>query len=336
MWRQIISDTIKHYWEKIGFVPTDEIKAFIVYHSNLSVEEKHLAYKRLFKSMTDETVIVQLTDIMDNERFQLERFIENPGGEIYAAHVYEDGDKNGLRDTTYFTTYEKALRYAKVYVDEFRKDFEKRGCYYELVKLKVCDFFVNDTLEFDGDEGHIIFRLDGSIDHISCPDTEIMRKYEAVELFSEKYYEIPHPFERGDILVRKSGRLAIQDRNVEEGLYYILITQGFGQCHADYSDMGASVDCFDPRCGRLLDVDEPMSVLSLDHAGIDVDDWKPDDPAFIALSSISRMLKGKSGTLQFIQDACRCLRERNEEANKIDCYCQKYGIRQPYYGWEPV
>jgi len=132
-------------------------------------------------------------------------------------------------------------------------------------------------------------------------------------LFDEGYYSYPHPFRRGDILLRTGEKdtlyIVDMDKDPEKETERVNRLASFG----DYTDIGIRTTTISKRSGRIWDMDEPLHPFVFEYACLDE---RTEDVIEQAALEIQHLMRGGRGSLQYIYDACLRRKEDCIEATR--------------------
>ncbi len=331
IWKETVSKSVRDYWESINYIPEDRIKAYILYHSSLCADRLLEGYREVLAETEDVGLKRQINLVLKEAEEGLKAFSDNDGSYVFILECHESGDEDGGPTTTgAFEQYE----YAKAYMEQFHQEIPKAR--YSIEKKRLCKRKTGKTDDYDSLSQTIHFNSELELETLPGFYFEELDAGEYMEYFYNRYYDIPHPFRKGDILrFRNKEPHTFCYSYTDEALYAIVLSPQFSSRPFDGTDYGICIETFDSSSGRFLISDGPISPFDVEYAGFDYDNFQYEDPAYQALFYASQMLKGERNcSFQILQDACRCLRERNEENNKIGCFMQGYDLRIPYLGWE--
>lgn len=207
----IPSETVREYIIETGWTFTDREKAALLVHRNLLWKEECSRLKELADKTGDEELCGQITGWLEWHEKALRLFQENNGKQ----HIYvlKAEEKGGFWDGEYlsrgyFFHWEEAFAFG-----------EKRNAPFEIEKYRAGDVSVSDdgTCSHDSD-GFVRFDGNGEICDIwsdEIPDfCNSIR--EACRHFSQMFFELPNPFEKGDIVKFHSGHYGIVDTSRKE------------------------------------------------------------------------------------------------------------------------
>lgn len=190
----IPSDTVRKYISETGYTFTDWQIASILHLRDYPETAVRESMRSLEETADDLSLKEQLTVYLTREDMAYQMLKENPDRDfIYIVTYKEDAD---TEEMSYFFDYESALRYGMGTKVAFRVE-----------KHLVCDEKVMD--QFDDGEyrdyafATICYDENGKIDYfdsIELPEAGWNTGIEWHDWFGHMFYEVPNPFERGDIV----------------------------------------------------------------------------------------------------------------------------------------
>ena len=121
------------------------------------------------------------------------------------------------------------------------------------------------------------------------------------ELFVDEYFYYPHPFKRGDILVRKGEDETLYIVNMDMDPETEAEREKHKASHGDSMDIGIYATTISRRTGRIWDMDELVHPFEFEYARIDE---KTEDIVERAALEIQWIMLGKRGAFQYIYDVC--------------------------------
>ena len=335
IWERLVSNAVKEHWKKTGFEPCDGLKAAIIFNSPMSEGEKNAAYDEILCDMKDQTVIEEIRQVRECRERAYRRFVEESEGYVYTLKMYEEPGQREPFDHGIYAKQEYAYQYAMAYINEYSitEDFE-------IEKIEVCRHEIHGTDDYCGRPDKVIYSADGEVKHNYLSDGVLDEYEDDRKYFYDRFYNIPHPFKRGDIvkMLPEYGK-AEEPWDYTGNEYYLVLIAKQGDWQnedtGEYGDICIKIEEFNANTGRFYEVDPPTNQIKLEYADFDRSKMSFDDPAYMALYYMTSILSGKEEycSLQTVQDACRCLRERHEEENKIKCYMGRFDVRIPYYEW---
>lgn len=199
----IPSKSVKEYLKEKGHVFSDFEKAALIWDNWCSCRGEILdSLRELAAQTTDEKTRVQIEERLCYEEKALDAFMDNQGGK----YIYEVTNSGESKNNILFSTCDAAIAYAK------RQTAEDNECYTVDKRLLISGDEMSDDLEeriyiiADGglSKGYLFFDEEGELyrmqlffEEMSPEDEE---KLSNSERFEHKSIEVPHPFEKGDIV----------------------------------------------------------------------------------------------------------------------------------------
>lgn len=227
----INSTDIREHWEKLGFMPNALESAWLVYQSNNhTIEEKHEAWRWIISNMPDcqipssshhpgkPSLKGYLRELIAKQKEARKDFFKSSATTYYNGTLYTTS--SSCWDPAAFTTFEACIEH----LDNYESDPEKSPRY-EITKFKLVDqeYIEEHTAVFDCNMN--------------------MRSIESMyfdNIFSKLYFSFPHPFEKGDILVRsqnKTTTIAVENPCWENVVVYLSCGCENDPSQATYEDM---------------------------------------------------------------------------------------------------
>lgn len=270
----IPSKDVREYCKSIGHEFSDFEKATIIYNSNMTEEEKSKLLKKLADVTNDENTKTQIYERLEFDTKKLATFKNNCGDYIYAVLTEEDEEVNG-----YLSVYDLAVKYGK----NQKKKFKIRKYKIMGKELMISDHLVGEV-DFNEDGKLISLWSDGITEgaDIDC---------ENVQRFESRYIDIPHPFERGDIVrILTYGGVGIVETSRKEWEKYMeIITNGV---FVDWSDASITVTYLLEDGGICHSHINPIYLEKIDF-------W-PNDKQWKFIQQASCLLKGEGSLDYFI------------------------------------
>ena len=213
MLKQLISNDVLKYIEKSSFKFADSDIATIIYHSEISVAQKHWALQSVADRTEDMELRRQIAERIAYDMMCYERFASNDGGCFYetsAAKVAEHWDLD--QATGHFASVELALSHAKSLGFAFSiRKFQIIGLCKNII---VPHGFINPRLCPDATFGGQNYQGESIADFRYSADGELKNfwTYEVTneenaavvdwgaKRFEWKFIRMPNPFEKGDIV----------------------------------------------------------------------------------------------------------------------------------------
>ena len=257
----IPSETVRKHIMETGWTFTDREKAALMYHRDQLWKEECALLKSLADRTGDEELRGQIAEWIEWHEKALRLFKENNERQhIYILNVKEEGGywDGEYLPCGYFFNWEEAYAYGK-----------KENAPFDIEKYKV-----GDVSEFDDgtcshhSESDVRFDEDGEIRFISSGEIpDVLDSYEETrDHFSEMYFEVPNPFDRGDIVrsCRDGGYYGIVGMSQERWKKKVARCKGEMAGYADYSDIKIGVDFFNEKTGFFFPTDD-VSPLDLER-----------------------------------------------------------------------
>lgn len=259
--RLIPSETVREYVKETGWTFTDFQKASLLYNRGLLMKDEYTRLKELGERTSDYILQKQIADYLGGMEGAFRSFQESDRHCIYVLKVREEGgwwDGEYLA-CGYFSDWRKALAYGK-----------KEKAPFEIEKYTAddVDIFEDGTCTCHPDTG-MRFDKDGEADYLwGCKETAVFDN----EYFTEAFFEVPNPFERGDIVKTIWGSYGIVAMTQETWKEKVEKHKGW-KC-AGYCDNIIGVDIFDEETGFFCPTDS-ISPLDLERYQPEpkVEDW---------------------------------------------------------------
>lgn len=232
----IPSKSVRQYVLDTGLTFTDMEKAAMIYHNGDLLLEQKNAWLRTIRDRTeDEALREQITENLNWDEQAIRAFKSKPDIRcFYMLNVREDhhGQVGDYVSNGYFTDWETAYAFGC-----------KKKAVFELEKYLVddndkfgdgtCCYFYAGDIRFNED-GEIICAFSREI-----PDIEFDSKR-----FTDMYYDVPNPFEYGDIVEHIKGGYGIMATSQERWKKRRANVK-------DFTDVIISVDFFDEESGTF-------------------------------------------------------------------------------------
>lgn len=186
----IPSETVRQYMLDAGWTLTDMQKAALLYHSNLPMEQQHFWLRGLRDKTGDECLRTQLTEYLDCREQGLQAFKENIDRNcIYVLRVKgEDGEPYyKIQPHGYFSDWRAAFEIGK------RENFP-----FQIEKHIVYNVSDQNGDDCNSEISSVCFNQNGEV--LDLWSSEIPFNVEEDGHFTYAFYEVPNPFERGDIV----------------------------------------------------------------------------------------------------------------------------------------
>lgn len=301
------SDTIKKYYKEQEIVLSDRMIAARICNAGFCMEEVHSSLREIQARTEDADLRGQIEKYISREMAMYEEVKKAGAGEFYRLSVrYEEDNENC--ENGYFSDFDTAFL-----VGREMTNVEKDICKYEIEKFHIIDRPQLPDKEAYWELGHAEgcaeYDRNGNLTSVWVHMEE--DEYEGAD-FSEEYFYYPHPFQRGDILVR---------RGDDEYLYVMTMDQESVKEHdrrrsvwGDFSDIGIAGTMICRRTGRIWGMDEWIHPFEFEYAPIDK---RTEDIMEQAALEMQRILVGKTGSFQYIFDACARRQEEYLESKRI-------------------
>lgn len=190
----IPSETVRKYVSETGYTFTDWQKAALLYRQDQPFSEAREALHLLCDTTDDTTLEYQLAQYLSREEKAFEMLKENPDRDfIYIATYKDDAD---TEETGYFFDYEMAFRYSTETKVAF--SIEKHF----VASEKVVKQFYADKY-YDYPVAVIHYDENGKVEYFDNTEIDPADWNAGVEWhdwFANMFYEVPNPFERGDVV----------------------------------------------------------------------------------------------------------------------------------------
>ncbi len=207
----IPSETVRNYILETGWAFTDKEKAALVCFVRRPWEEERSLLRTIGDKTSDQELREQITAYLKWGEQAEEAFKKNTDrNSVYILKVEEQGGywDGEYLPRGYFSDWETALRYGKK----------------EQLPFQIDKYLVDHVSEFeDGtcsqcEIGFLRFDKDGNLRCISSNEIPDVCDTiaESSKHFSEMYFEIPNPFEKGDIVRFHDGNYGIVDVSQKE------------------------------------------------------------------------------------------------------------------------
>jgi len=189
------SRDIREYWKEIGFKPTATEAAFIIFHSNATIKEKHEGYRAIINEYEDTRVLPRTWTKSFKSLFGLlesliaieEDFLEIDGqeGYVYSYSYYCAGDDSECEEfDLQFSTLQACLG---AYYDDI-EDYADKVVYYKIRRQSLKDVFDEIVVKYaPGGE---------AISYFKRPINE----EDILFALGGLWLPLPTPFKLGDII----------------------------------------------------------------------------------------------------------------------------------------
>ncbi len=304
------SDAVKKYYKEKGIILSDRMIAARICNAGFKVDEIRNSLQEIQARTEDAELKGQIEEYISREKAMYEKVKKSVPGDIYRFSVWYKGD-DSYSGNGYFNDFELArsmlrdMKNKREAPDEYKK--------YKIEKFHILDSsqipFIEEHWSVGGADGYVEYDSEGELYDIwACLEEE----RDAERLFTDEYFYYPHPFKRGDILVR---------RGDDETLYVVSMDPEREAEHekkramwGDVTDIGIYATMICRRTGRIWDMDERINPLELEYARIEEG---TEDVIERAALEMQRILLGKEGSFQYIFDACARRQEDYLESSRI-------------------
>lgn len=189
----IPSETVRKYISETGYTFTDWQKAALLYRQDQPFNAAREALCLLRDTTNDIALEYQLAQYLSREEKAFEMLKENPDKDFIYIVTYKDEDSE---ETGYFFDYEMALKYGMETKVAF--SIEKHLVCAE----KVMEQF-KDGKYYDYPIAIIHYDENGDVEYFDSTESDPADWNAGIEWhdwFGNMFYEVPNPFERGDIV----------------------------------------------------------------------------------------------------------------------------------------
>lgn len=311
-----ISKDVKKYMSENGLEFTDFERAALIYHSGLTVNEKHKRLEALGESTADEALKAQIAERLRVDREDMDAFKNNTEGFVYEALIF-DPEAYGEPDLIgFFGAFDFA--YSRAEKSGFEFEIKKHKLvgnnnpphkyknYYnpylftaktEDECVKECDddwYFPEAEFKF-AKNGEIIWFISREVER---GDKETLFLTYDHSRFENAFYSVPDPFEKGDIVSVIANDFAASGRGIvvtsREKYDKLCGRVKRGELNsADYSDVAITVD--------LLTERGEFSHNHINPAFLEKYKPQEDDDDYYLLLAASE-LSGSGGSLEWFLD----------------------------------
>lgn len=192
----IPSETVRQYVLDTGWMFTDMQRAALLYHSGLPLEQQCSWLRTVLEKTKDECLREQITEYLSLKEQGFQAFKENEDRRhIYVLRIKDEneGQYYQIQPQGYFFRWDAA--YAR----------GKRSSY--PFQIEKCVIYDEEGASDDNDSpvAALDFSADGKVAYLWS--REVPFDAERDGSFTYAFYEVPNPFERGDV-VRLAGKTA--------------------------------------------------------------------------------------------------------------------------------
>lgn len=194
----IPSKDVRDYVKEVNWTFTDAQKAALLVHGNLPLKEQYSHLQALQNSTADPKLQEQIKEYLNRADRELRAFKENSDkNHIYILKVEEeDISYTRMLPSGYFFDWEMACEYGRkeklpFYIEKHLVGDVKNLGNYE------------DAEYYDYEIACLVFNKDGEADYFDSGEISYDKENEETdfyESFQTAFYEVPNPFEKGDIV----------------------------------------------------------------------------------------------------------------------------------------
>lgn len=194
----IPSKDARNYAKKVNWTFTDVQKAALLVHGTLPLKEQYSHLQALQNSTADPKLQGQITEYLNRTDRELRAFKENSGkNHIYILKVeHEDISYTRMLPSGYFYDWEMACEYGRKEKLPFYIEKHLVGDIENLDKYEESEYY-------DYEIACLAFNEDGEADYFDSQEISYDKENgetDFYESFQTAFYEVPNPFERGDIV----------------------------------------------------------------------------------------------------------------------------------------
>ena len=317
---EYVSKSVRKYLDEKHIELDDKLKYALIIGSEIRypLDEIKESLRELAGMTDDEEVKKQAEIWIRNEDMQYEVFARDSGPNyFYKIQYYDRHD-----DTVVVNWYYKSLALAidagvKTAADEKVDEFEIYKDFRASSKEQAEDIedFDSETI-YDLANGR--FRADGKM---LCCSAHVAKPLETIEdPIEERYFIIPHPFRRGDIVRSlrdkdggKTFAIILEHEDDEMSAQKDRLEDLKKYCSPSYDDVSIYLVRIDLETGLIWDNDSPVKPSELEYYPI-ADDTE--DLGERILLVLSDLIKGKPASLQYIQNGLMKLREEYDNKQR--------------------
>lgn len=191
----IPSEYVRNCIKETGWNFKDREKAALLYHADISWREQCKYLKNLEGYTADKELKKQICQYLDKIEISYAAFKENSDRSyIYILKVREeDISYSKIQPSGYFYDWEMACEYGKKEKVSFVVEKHLVGDKKNFQKYK-------DGEYCDYETAYLCFDEKGEEQYFGSQEMEIDKEDDFYESFKTAFYEVPNPFERGDIV----------------------------------------------------------------------------------------------------------------------------------------
>lgn len=308
------SETLKNYYRKNHIELDDKLKYALIIYSGAPINDCIASIKELMEATQDEEIKEQGPIWIRNQEKEYESFSRDGGHSYCYKGQYWDEKKNDIVYGIYGTLDVAVMAGINAAKDEGFDRFEVVKEYMPSTEEEFIKHEVSD--EDDGtDWGRGNYLADGTLMSVWGRVDDVEEIEDPIE---ERYYEIPHPFKRGDIV--KSS----YDPEGSKNYYVVTLSRKEELEHIErirsyrtpvWEDIWIVLECIDLETGLIWDVDSPSLPTELELCQVK---RQSDDLGEWILAELSDMYRGEPFSLQHIQNGLMKLREDYDNKQKYN------------------
>ena len=191
----IPSETVRKYVIETGYTFTDWQKAALFYHGTLTIQEQFLWLRKLSDSTSDTKLKSQITEYLSREEQAIAVFKNNKDRKfLYILKYAEDLEHYGkeYENNMFFFNYEATYCCGK-----------KQGVPFAIGKYRPYTEVDSDADDYENysvsdmwydKNGNAVYFQSSEIPYCEDSDEDLSMN------FRDMYYNVPYPFEKGDIV----------------------------------------------------------------------------------------------------------------------------------------
>lgn len=300
-----ISEDVKQYMKQKDLDFKDFETAALIYHSWLSVPEKHKRLEELATETKDANLRTQILEILSVEKEDLRAFHENTEGFVYAVLAKENSDAPCGYFATHELAYEHGLKLACAFdinkyqiVGQDGTEIKKNKSYWNPYLLAEEMSMEELVEEFDGDglTAWLGYTQEGILQNfwsqeMERSDEDNLERIFNPELFKNAFIHMPNPFEKGDIVrLLPDGCHGVVNTSQEEWMEFLKEVNAGKHKACDFFDASIIVEgVYDKGY---------VSHSHINPAFLEKYEPRKDDDDFELLMTASDLLRGR-GNLDF-------------------------------------
>lgn len=237
----IPSKDVRDYVKEVSWTFTDGQKASLLVHGNLTLKEQYSHLQALQNSTADLKLQEQIAEYLNRADRELRAFKENSDkNHIYILKVEEeDISYTRMLPSGYFFDWEMACEYGKKEKLPFYIEKHLVGDVKNLDKYEEAEYY-------DYEIACLVFNKDGEADYFDSQEISYDKENEETdfyESFRTAFYEVPNPFEKGDIVkITGTEEYGIVDTSQKRWKESLIRYKTAERIYADYSDVQIRVE----------------------------------------------------------------------------------------------